>query len=425
MFFGEAMSSVWHCRVARALGMACSAWDVRGVFLGATWQLHRSVGCAGGSYPQSGTLWALHPFLTLRSVCKQGTLRPRARHAPHEGQQAMESAAESSEAIPRRRKPQEGGRDPWVMESSEAGAGHRSTELEIPAQSYQDGVTPGLDTAAPPEKASLWGDSEKAKDFSLGLRRGCNTPRMAPGSPYPAGTDRNFSQPREDRLEGLPRQPQRRPAPKEAADFQPRNGEAKPGWVERSQAESGPTWAEAVLASQMALYSPTYPCYSLPFPMLESPTKPEQDALHAPSPPADGLRDHPAFHRLHMHCPFLIEATLAERNLFLVSSLAATSTPAESAHGNSLAHQPQDGPSARGEACYAAADWPLASYPSPWSPSLYLAPHPRAKPSSAFETCSKAPDEVGVWHFHSQCRQTQDPQCCHKSSWGLGPGGNC
>ncbi|XP_019401699.1 PREDICTED: lysine-specific demethylase hairless isoform X2 [Crocodylus porosus] len=353
--------------------------------------------------PPSSLLHHLHLGLALSQrgagtsrTWAQGTLHPGARHAPHEGQRAMESAAESGEAIPRRRKPQEGGRDPWVMESSGAGAGHRTTELEIPAQSYRDRATSGQDAAAPPEKTSFWGDSEEAKDFSLGLRRGCDTPRMAPGSPYPAGTDRNFSQPREDRLEELPRQPLRRPAPQEAAGFQPRNGEAKPGWVDRSQAEPGLTWAEAMLASQMALYCPTYPCYSLPFPMLESPTKPKQDALHAPSPPADGLRDHPAFQRLHMHCPFLTEATLAERNLFLVSSLAATSTPAESAHGNSLAglaRQPQDGPSPRGEACYAAADWPLASDPLPWSPSLYLAPHPRAKTSSAFETCSSVPDE--------------------------------
>ncbi|CAM4684122.1 unnamed protein product [Lepidochelys olivacea] len=332
--------------------------------------------------------------------------------APHDGEQTMESDAKNGEAAPRWRRPQGGAQETQVLENMVGAARRsRSVALGIPSKSCQDGVdlscVPGPDSALRSgEKASLWKHAERAKEFSPCLRWGRETLgglETALDSPYHPAVEADFSKLMEAR-----HQPPRRMQSKETPEFQlhsePENGEVNISWAEQNKDRPGPMWTEAMLASQLALYSHAYHNYPLPLSGLENQSpaatnKPyrlsEQDSLHSASPSGDSAGDPTSFHHLSTHCPFLLEAKLAERNPFLASSIVPASTPAESAYGNSLAslalaHQLQDCPSALGEAQYTDPDWHRAPYPRSWSQPVYLGPHPRTKTPSAFETCSSS-----------------------------------
>ncbi|CAM5127177.1 unnamed protein product [Natator depressus] len=332
--------------------------------------------------------------------------------APHDGEQTMESDAKNGEAAPRWRRPQGGAQETQVLESMVGAARrNRSVALGIPSKSCRDGVdlscVPGPDSALRPgEKTSLWKHAERAKEFSPCLRWGRETLgglETALDSPYHPAVEADFSKRMEAR-----HQPPRRMQLKETPEFQlhskPENGEVNISWAEQNKDRPGPMWTEAVLASQLALYSHAYHNYPLPLSGLENQSpaatnKPyrlsEQDSLHSASPSRETAGDPTSFHHLSTHCPFLLEAKLAERNPFLASSIVPASTPAESAYGNSLAslalaHQLQDCPSALGEAQYTDPDWHRAPYPRSWSQPVYLGPHPRTKTPSAFETCSSS-----------------------------------
>ncbi|XP_073181075.1 lysine-specific demethylase hairless isoform X3 [Lepidochelys kempii] len=324
----------------------------------------------------------------------------------------MESDAKNGEAAPRWRRPQGGAQETQVLENMVGAARRsRSVALGIPSKSCQDGVdlscVPGPDSALRSgEKASLWKHAERAKEFSPCLRWGRETLgglETALDSPYHPAVEADFSKLMEAR-----HQPPRRMQSKETPEFQlhsePENGEVNISWAEQNKDRPGPMWTEAMLASQLALYSHAYHNYPLPLSGLENQSpaatnKPyrlsEQDSLHSASPSGDSAGDPTSFHHLSTHCPFLLEAKLAERNPFLASSIVPASTPAESAYGNSLAslalaHQLQDCPSALGEAQYTDPDWHRAPYPRSWSQPVYLGPHPRTKTPSAFETCSSS-----------------------------------
>ncbi|CAM4714841.1 unnamed protein product [Caretta caretta] len=332
--------------------------------------------------------------------------------APHDGEQTMESDAKNGEAAPRWRRPQGGAQETQVLGNMVGAARRsRSVALGIPSKSCQDGVdlscVPGPDSALRSgEKASLWKHAERAKEFSPCLRWGRETLgglETALDSPYHPAVEADFSKLMEAR-----HQPPRRMQSKETPEFQlhsePENGEVNISWAEQNKDRPGPMWTEAMLASQLALYSHAYHNYPLPLSGLENQSpaatnKPyrlsEQDSLHSASPSGDSAGDPTSFHHLSTHCPFLLEAKLAERNPFLASSIVPASTPAESAYGNSLAslalaHQLQDCPSALGEAQYTDPDWHRAPYLRSWSQPVYLGPHPRTKTPSAFETCSSS-----------------------------------
>ncbi|CAM5177911.1 unnamed protein product [Eretmochelys imbricata] len=332
--------------------------------------------------------------------------------APHDGEQTMESDAKNGEAAPRWRRPQGGAQETQVLENMVGAARRsRSVALGIPSKSCRDGVdlscVPGPNSALRSgEKASLWKHAERAKEFSPCLRWGQETLgglETALDSPYHPAVEADFSKLMEAR-----HQPPRRMQSKETPEFQlhsePENGEVNISWAEQNKDRPGPMWTEAMLASQLALYSHAYHNYPLPLSGLENQSpaatnKPyrlsEQDSLHSASPSGDSVGDPTSFHHLSTHCPFLLEAKLAERNPFLASSIVPASTPAESAYGNSLAslalaHQLQDCPSALGEAQYTDPDWHRAPYPRSWSQPVYVGPHPRTKTPSAFETCSSS-----------------------------------
>ncbi|XP_065440651.1 lysine-specific demethylase hairless isoform X8 [Chrysemys picta bellii] len=341
-----------------------------------------------------------------------GTVHLGGLSASHDGEQTMESDAKNGEAVPRWRRPQGGAQETQVLETV-VGAVRRSGSVApgIPSKSCRDGVdlscVPGPDSALRPgEKASLWKRAERAKEFSPCLRWGRETLgglETALDSPYHPAIEADFSKHKDARHQ-FPRRMQLKETPEFQFHSEPKNGEVNISWAEQNKDRPGPMWTEAMLASQLALYSHAYHNYPLPLSGLENQSpaatdKPyqlsEQDSLHSASPSGDSAGDPPSFHHLNTHCPFLVEAKLAERNPFLVSSIVSASTPAESAYGNSLASlalagQPQDCPSALGEAQYTDPDWHRAPYPRAWSQPAYLAPHPRTKTPSAFETCSSS-----------------------------------
>ncbi|XP_034617798.1 lysine-specific demethylase hairless isoform X3 [Trachemys scripta elegans] len=342
----------------------------------------------------------------------QGTVHLGGLSASHDGEQTMESDAKNGEAVPRWRRPQGGAQETQVLETV-VGAVRRSGSVApgIPSKSCRDGVdlscVPGPDSALRPgEKASLWKRAERGKEFSPCLRWGRETLgglETALDSPYHPAIEADFSKHKDARHQ-FPRRMQLKETPEFQFHSEPKNGEVNISWAEQNKDRPGPMWTEAMLASQLALYSHAYHNYPLPLSGLENQSpaatgKPyqlsEQDSLHSASPSGDSAGDPPSFHHLNTHCPFLVEAKLAERNPFLVSSIVSASTPAESAYGNSLASlalagQPQDCPSALGEAQYTDPDWHRAPYPRAWSQPAYLAPHPRTKTPSAFETCSSS-----------------------------------
>ncbi|XP_067168370.1 lysine-specific demethylase hairless [Apteryx mantelli] len=280
----------------------------------------------------------------------------------------MASDARMGEALLRWSRPQEAARDAWVTESSgAAGALPRTAAAEpgLAAPGYQEPAKLGYGPRLDAEKGQLWRDSEGC----LGLGREPAGGRL--GCPYPPAPACV-----RDALCRLPR------ALKDGTDLpllpEPRNGEPKAGWTEPGKERRGPRWPEAVLATPLALYSHAYRRYPLPFAGLESqrPGKPRGPAEPAGATAAgDGAGDPPAFH----HCPFLVEAKLAERSPFLVSSLL----PAEPAYGGGLGGTAPDGPGALGDGRYAAADWHLAPYAPPWAQPLYLSPPPRRKAAPA------------------------------------------
>uniref|UniRef100_A0A8C4YCE4 Lysine-specific demethylase n=1 Tax=Gopherus evgoodei TaxID=1825980 RepID=A0A8C4YCE4_9SAUR len=255
----------------------------------------------------------------------------------------MESDIKNGEAAPSWRRPQGVAQETQVLETV-VGAICRSgsVALGIPSKSCRDGVDlscgPGPDSAlCPGEKASLWKHAERAKEFSPCLRWGQETLgglETALDSPYHPAIEAAFSKRMEARHQ-LPRRMQLKETPEFQLHSKPKNGEVNMSWAEQNKDRPGPMWTEAMLASQLALYSHAYHNY--------------------PLPSGDSVGDPPSFHRLNTHCPFLVEAKLAERNPFLASSIGSASTPAESAYGNSLASlalagQPQDCPSALEEA---------------------------------------------------------------------------
>ncbi|XP_075767237.1 lysine-specific demethylase hairless [Pelodiscus sinensis] len=316
----------------------------------------------------------------------------------------MASDAESREAAPRWKSPQEGDRDTQALESM-VGAAHwsRRAGRGLPSHGCRDGTDPSCvpgpgSALRPGEKAPWWRTAEGAKDFPPCLRWGrelLGGPEPALDSPYPVAVEAAFSKRVEALLPG-------RMHPKEAPEFplhsEPENGEVAIPWAAQGTDGPGPMWAEG------GLYGHAYHSYPLPLSGLENQSpaaagKPyrlsEEDSLHSTSPSGDRAGDPPAFRHLGTHCPFLLEAKLAERNPFLASSLVPASTPAESAYGNSLAslalaRQAQDCSSVLGEAPYADPDWHLAPYPRPWSQPVYLAPPPRTKTPAAFGSCSSS-----------------------------------
>ncbi|XP_067386374.1 lysine-specific demethylase hairless isoform X2 [Emydura macquarii macquarii] len=337
---------------------------------------------------------------------------PGGQPAPHAGEQAMESDAKNGEAAPRWRRPQEGAQDTQVLDSV-VGAARRSggAALGTPSKSCRDGVdlscVPGPDSVlGAGDKASFWRCTERAKEFppcASRVRENLGGLEAARDSPYHPATEADFSRHTEARQQ-RPRKMQLKEAPDLQLHSEPKNGEVNVSWAEQGKDGPGPMWTEAMRASQVALYSHAYHNYPLPLSGLENQSPAatgktyrlsEQDSLHSASPSGDSAGNPPSFHHLSTHCPFLVEATLAERNPFLVSSIVPASTPAESAYGNSLARlalarQPQDCPSALGEAQYTEPDWHLTPYPRAWSQPVYLEHHPRTKTPSAFENCSSS-----------------------------------
>uniref|UniRef100_A0A8C0IYP0 Lysine-specific demethylase n=1 Tax=Chelonoidis abingdonii TaxID=106734 RepID=A0A8C0IYP0_CHEAB len=269
----------------------------------------------------------------------------------------MESDVKNGEAAPSWRRPQGVAQETQVLETV-VGAIRRSgsVALGIPSKSCRDGVDlscgPGPDSAlGPGEKASLWKHAERAKEFSPCLRWGRETLgglETAPDSPYHPAIEADFSKHMEARHQLL-----RRMQLKETPEFQlhsePKNGEVNISWAEQNKDRPGPMWTEAMLASQLAL------------------------------PSGDSVGDPPSFHRLNTHCRFLMEAKLAERNPFLASSIRSASTP--------------DSPSVLEE----------VPYPHTWIQPVYLAPHPRTKTPSAFETCPSSGSKVSAWSLYSYC----------------------
>uniref|UniRef100_A0A8C0IYW0 Lysine-specific demethylase n=1 Tax=Chelonoidis abingdonii TaxID=106734 RepID=A0A8C0IYW0_CHEAB len=271
----------------------------------------------------------------------------------------MESDVKNGEAAPSWRRPQGVAQETQVLETV-VGAIRRSgsVALGIPSKSCRDGVDlscgPGPDSAlGPGEKASLWKHAERAKEFSPCLRWGRETLgglETAPDSPYHPAIEADFSKHMEARHQLL-----RRMQLKETPEFQlhsePKNGEVNISWAEQNKDRPGPMWTEAMLASQLALYSHAYHNYPLP------------------------VGDPPSFHRLNTHCRFLMEAKLAERNPFLASSIRSYTDP----------------------------DWHQVPYPHTWIQPVYLAPHPRTKTPSAFETCPSSGSKVSAWSLYSYC----------------------
>ncbi|XP_068776877.1 lysine-specific demethylase hairless isoform X2 [Struthio camelus] len=287
----------------------------------------------------------------------------------------MASDAGMEEALPRWRMPQEAAQDTRVMESSgAAGALPRTAaaELGLMAPGYQEPVKLGYGPGLHAEKGHLWRGSAGCPGLGrepAGGRLGCA---------YPPAHVR-------DALCRLPR------GLKDGADLQlllePRNGQPKAGWAAPGKERRGPRWPEAVLAAPLALYSHAYRRYPLPLAGLESQRPGKPRCLAEPAGGAgDGASDPPALR----HCPFLVEATLAERSPFLVSALL----PADPAYGSGLGGAAADGPGALGEGCYAAADWHLAPYAPPWGQPLYLSPPPRRKaPPAPFGSASSSGNE--------------------------------
>ncbi|XP_053944926.1 lysine-specific demethylase hairless isoform X2 [Cuculus canorus] len=201
-----------------------------------------------------------------------------------------------------------------------------------------------------PEPSKLRYGSEK--DCSWRVYEGCLGPRQELASsclscPYP------------------PASPCLRDAlgrPKDGAELPPllplRNRQPKAGCT------------EAVLAP-LALYSPAYQRYALPFTALDG-----QHPGTASKPRAaagDAAGDTPAFR----HCPFLVEA---KHSPFFLSSLLP---PSEPPFGG-------EGPGAMGDGGF-GMDWHLGSYTPAWGQPLYLGLPPRCKAAPAlFDDCSSS-----------------------------------
>ncbi|XP_064353868.1 lysine-specific demethylase hairless [Dromaius novaehollandiae] len=250
----------------------------------------------------------------------------------------MASDAGMGEALLRWRRPQDAGQDARVMESS--------GELGLVAPGYG----PGLEA----ETGHPWRGSEGGPE--PGGRLGC---------PYPPACARD----------ALCRPPR---GPKDGTELQPRpeprDGEPRAGWAEPGKERRGPRWPEAVLATPLALYSHAYRRYPLHFAGPES-QRPGKPRCLAEPAGAAGDGDPPAFR----HCPFLVEAQLAEHGPFLVSPLL----PVEPVYGGGLGGAVPDSTGALGAGGYPAADWHLGPYVPSWGPPLYLSPPPRRKAAPA------------------------------------------
>ncbi|XP_074837819.1 lysine-specific demethylase hairless isoform X2 [Carettochelys insculpta] len=317
----------------------------------------------------------------------------------------MESNAESEEATPRWTSPWDSAQKTLVL-GSMVGAthGNRSVGLGVPSSSGQDGV--GLSCIAGPDSALCPGEKASVWRYAEGARWGqeiLGGPGAALDCLYRPAAEADFSA----RLEARHQLPRMMPL-REAAELPllsiPTNGEVNITWAEQGKDGPGWVWTEAVLASQVGLYSHVSHNYPLPLSGLESQSlsasgKPrrlsEQDSLRSASPSGDSVGDPPSCRHRSARYPFLLEATLMESNPFLASSLGAASTPAEAAYGKglacmALACQAQDRPSDRGEAQHTEPDWQQAAYPQPWSQPVHLAPHPRTKTPPAFESCASS-----------------------------------